>query len=86
MIKPVRKNVLVELIEKEKVTESGIILSSADPAEANKAKVIAVGSEVTEVQLDDMVLPNWNKAWKCKLADQDNYYMISEDEIVLVFE
>ena len=43
MLKPIKENVIVELIEKELETASGIILKRADPAEVNKAKVLAIG-------------------------------------------
>ena len=84
MLKPIKNNVIVELIEKEKVTSSGIVLSSADPAEANRAKVIFLGPDVETVQKGDFVLPNWNSARKTKYDNKD-YYIVSEDEIVLIF-
>ncbi len=84
MLKPIKNNVIVELIEKEKVTSSGIVLSSADPVEANRAKVIFLGPDVETVQKGDFVLPNWNSARKTKY-DGTDYYIVSEDEIVLIF-
>ena len=84
MLKPIKNNVIVELIEKEKVTSSGIVLSSADPVEANKGKVISVGPNVDLVKEGDMVLPNWNAAHKAKYNGTD-YYIVSEDDIVLIF-
>jgi chaperonin GroES len=85
MLKPIKNNVIVELIEKEKVTSSGIILKSADPAEVNKALVLAIGPDVTDVAVNDIVLPNWNKAAKTSLDGQD-FYVINQDEIVGVFD
>ena len=84
MLRPIKNNVIVELIEKEKVTNSGIVLSSADPAEANKGKVLSLGPDVEVVKEGDMVLPNWNAARKAKYDGVD-YYIVSEDEIVLIF-
>jgi co-chaperonin GroES (HSP10) len=85
MLKPLKNNVIIELIEKEKVTQSGIVLASADPHEANKAKVIAVGSDVTDVVEGDIILPNWNAAKKSKFDDNE-FYVIDAEEIVGVFE
>ena len=85
ILKPLGNNVILELIEKEKLSAGGIVLSKADPMEANRGLVLAVGSEVTEVAVGQEVLPNWNKATKSKYDDQDLYF-ISEDDIVLVFE
>ena len=84
MLRPIKNNVIVELIEKEKVTSSGIVLSSADPVEANKGKVVSIGPDVEMVKEGDMILPNWNAARKAKYNGID-YYIVSEDEIVLIF-
>jgi len=84
LLKPIKNNVIVELIEKEKVTSSGIVLSSADPAEANKSKIVSVGPDVDLVKEGDIVLPNWNAARQIKYNDSE-YYVVSEDEIVLIF-
>jgi chaperonin GroES len=85
LLRPIKNNVIVELIEKEKVTSSGIVLSSADPAEANRGKVVSVGPNAELVKEGDTVLPNWNAARKAKYAGVD-YYIVSEDEIVLIFD
>lgn len=82
---PLKKNILIQHVEKEKVTESGIILTSTDPAQVTKAVVRAIGSTVDLVAIDDVVLPDWNKAKKTKI-DGTDFYMVSEDDIVLVFE
>jgi co-chaperonin GroES (HSP10) len=85
ILKPIKSNVILELIEKEKVTEGGIILQKADPTEANRGLVVEVGPEVTDVQIGQEVLPNWNAAKKMKFNDQ-NLYVVDEQEIVLIFE
>jgi co-chaperonin GroES (HSP10) len=77
---PLRNNVIVEKLEKELTTSSGIILKSND--EADKAKVIAVGSEVTDVVVGNIILINWNKATKL----MDNLYQVNIDEVVAIFE
>jgi co-chaperonin GroES (HSP10) len=86
MLKPLKSKLILQLIEKQKVTSSGIILSSADPAEANRGLVLAVGPDVTEVTVGEMVLPNWNKANKIKGDDGEDNYILEEDDIILVFE
>lgn len=84
MLKPIKNNVIVELLEKEKVTSGGIILSKADPLEVNRAKVI-VGSQSGLINKDEVILPDWNKAQKMTFEGNE-YYVVSEDDIVLVFE
>jgi chaperonin GroES len=86
MLKPLKSKLILQLIEKQKVTSSGIILSSADPAEANRGLVLAVGPDVTEVTVGETVLPNWNKSSKIKGDDGEDNYILEEDDIILVFE
>ena len=85
MLRPIKNNVIVELIDKEKVTSSGIVLPSADPVEANKGKVVSLGPDVEIIKEGDMVLPNWNAARQIKYNEFE-YYVVSEDDIVLIFE
>ena len=85
MLVPIKSKVLIQLIEKDKTTETGIILPVADRDEANKATVIAIGDKVLDVQVNDIVLPNWNQAIETKYDDKHKTYIIDEKDIVLVF-
>lgn len=85
MLSPIKKNVIVELIEKERVTSSGIVLASADREEANRGVVIAIGPQVEDVKVGDEILPNWNAGRQAKYENKD-YWIINEDDIVLIFE
>ena len=85
MLKPIRKNIVVELIEKEKVTEAGIILTSADSAEVSRGLVLAIGAECEDIKVGDTILPNWQKARPTKFEGAD-FYIANEDDVVLVFE
>jgi chaperonin GroES len=85
MLQPLRNKLILQLIEKEKVTESGIVLAVADREEANKGLVVAIGEDVEDIQPNDTVLPDWNKAQKTKYQDQD-YYVIHQDDIVAIFD
>lgn len=85
MLRPIKNNVILELIEKEKVTASGIILKSADPAEVSKGVILAIGPEVDLVKEGEIVLLNWNKAKKVKYEDSD-LFIATQDEIILVFD
>jgi co-chaperonin GroES (HSP10) len=75
----------MELIEKENVTESGIVLTSANSEEASRGLVLAIGPNVLDVKEGDTVLPNWNQARKVK-HDNKEYFIVSEKEIVLIFD
>ena len=86
MLVPIKSKVLIELIEKDKETQSGILLFNPDREEPNKAKVIAIGDKVLDVQVGDTILPNWNQAIETKYDKDHKYYIIEEDGIVLVFD
>lgn len=85
MLKPIKKNVILKVIEKEKVSKGGIIMADVDREEASKGTVFAIGSDVTLVEVDQIVLPNWQKAKKSKFEDQD-FWIVDEDDIILIFE
>jgi chaperonin GroES len=85
MLKPIKNNVILELIQKEKVSSGGILLAEVDREEASKGTVISIGPEVTEVKLNEVILPNWQKARKVKFDDLE-YWIVNEDDIILVFD
>ena len=73
-------------MEKETTTTGGIFLAIPDRDDINKAKVIAIGDKVLDVQVNDTVLPNWNQAIETKYDDERKTYIIDEKDIVLVFD
>ena len=77
---PLKDNVIVKKAEKNLVTASGIVLQRSD--EADLADVVAIGSDVEEVSVDDKVLIDWNQAIK---IDKENY-KISVENIIAVIE
>lgn len=85
MIRALKSKMIVALIEKEKVSEGGIILTRADPSEVNRGLVIDVGPDVEDVNIGDFILPNWNKAQKTS-HEGETYYIVDESDVVLVFE
>ena len=86
MLVPIKSKVLIELMEKETTTPGGIVLAIPDRDDINKAKVIAIGDKVLDVQVGDTVLPNWNQAIETKYDKDHKYYIIEEKDIVLVFD
>jgi|APCry1669189768_1035252.scaffolds.fasta_scaffold18913_2 co-chaperonin GroES (HSP10) len=84
MLKPIKNSALLELLEKDLTTESGIILKS-DVTQVNKGLVLAIGPDVTDVDVGEIVLPNWNLAKKIKHEGKD-LYIIKQDDIVGVYD
>jgi co-chaperonin GroES (HSP10) len=78
-MRPLKDNIIVTRIAAEKQTASGIILKYTEGPD--RAKVVALGPKVDEVQIGDELLVNWNKA--VKVADED--YVIPITEVVFIY-
>lgn len=84
-IKPLRKMVLIAEKAKERTTESGIILGERGTGDMAHAIVLAIGDEVTEVKVGDVILPEWAKSSVVKI-DGAQRAMIKEENIIAVVE
>jgi len=83
---PLKTQVLVAENKKEDTTESGIIIEGTrGMGNTAKATVLAVGPDVTDVKVDDVVLLDWTKASPVKIGDVQRA-MIKEEFIITVFE
>ena len=80
-MQPLRDNIIVTRIAAERKTESGLILKSS-VGEPDKAKVIAIGPKVDELQIGDVVLLDWNKAVKVEF----DTYCVPVTEVIFVYE
>lgn len=79
-MQPTRDNIIVKRIAAEKETASGIILKSTDGPD--RAKIIALGPKVDEVEVGDEVLLNWVKAVKV----EDETYVVPITEVIFIYE
>jgi len=85
MLEPVRNLVMIEKIEGEKTTASGLIVGS-DPTEAQQNTVLAVGPSVSDqVSVGDKIIVDYNKAWRTKYAGKE-YLFIEEPNIICVVD
>lgn len=87
MLNPIKNKLLIQVddTEKETVLDSGIVLTTRDRDEAQRAKVLAVGPDVEYTKVGDVILPNWNAAEETRF-EREKYFIIKEDEVVLIFE
>lgn len=82
MIKPLKKRVLVAQNKAETKTASGIIIDDAGSLRDSKtASVIAVGPEVTLVNVGDKILIDWTKGFVVKI-DGIERVVVEEEHIV----
>lgn len=85
-ITPLNDNVLVSENKKEVTSEAGIILEQARSVhDMTPAMVIAIGPEVTEVQVGDEVYLDWSKGNIVK-HDGDEFVVVKEQHIIAVIE
>lgn len=85
-IRPMNDRILVAENKKENTTNSGIIIEGArGVGDTAKATVLAIGPEVKDVKVGDVVLLDWAKASPVKVGDVQRA-MIKEENIIAVFE
>ncbi len=80
-INPLGDRVVLQQIELEETTKSGIILPDSAKEKPEQGKVVAIGSDVKEVKVGDTVLYSKYGPTEVKVDDQD--YMIVKEEDVL---
>ena len=85
-IRPMNDRVLVAENKKEQTTASGIVIEGTrGTGDTAKATVLAIGPEVKDVKVGDVVLLDWSKASPVKVGDIQRA-MIKEENIIAVFE
>jgi len=84
--KPLGKKVLVAENKRENQTASGIIIEGGQGlGESKTGTVMAIGPEVTQVQVGDKILLEWNKA-TITTVDGAQRVIILEENIVAVLD
>lgn len=93
MLKPLQDNIVLEVKTEDKVTESGILLTEAEPKKTNLAKVIAVGAGIissqtgetipVQVPVGATVLFNKFAGTEVKIK-QNEYLVVKEADILAI--
>lgn len=85
-VTPIRKQVLVAQIARKTVSSGGIIIEGARSVSDNEtARVLAIGSEVTEVAVGDEVIVDWSKGNPITV-DGEQRVVIKEEFIIAVID
>lgn len=82
---PLHDKVAVISLKSEKKTETGIILTGKVEGDTSKAKVIAIGPDVTDVIVGDTCYIDWNKTVTTKIDDIP-VYLLKQEDIIAVIE
>lgn len=87
IVQPLKDKVLVaENKTSDKTTETGIILDGANSVRDSRAgTVLAIGPDVTEVAVGDVVYLDWTKGSVVKVGDAQRV-IIKVEHIVAVLE
>jgi co-chaperonin GroES (HSP10) len=80
MIEAIGKRLIIERVETEKKTTSGIVLQY-DHTQSPRARVVSVGDDVTiRIAVGAEIVPDWNKVMHTKYDNRD-YYVIDQNDI-----
>ena len=80
-IHPLADRIVLEQLEQEEQTKSGIILPDSAQEKPKMAKVLAVGKDVKEVKEGDVVLYKSYRPDDVKVDNTD--YMVAKEEDIL---
>lgn len=85
MLKPLNNNVILKKAKAENKTASGIVLTSIKE-EKNQAVVVAVGSKCDEQLKEGMKVIYKEYSTTSFKADEDEYLIISDENILAIVE
>jgi len=86
MIKPLGDRVLIELVEQEETTASGIVLPDSAKEKPQEGKVVAVGKDADdEIKVDDRVIYSKYAGTEVEY-DGTEYLILGKDDILAVIE
>jgi co-chaperonin GroES (HSP10) len=77
---PLQNKIIVERLQPNLTTASGIILKS--PENADQAKIISIGPLVTDLQPNDIVILDWEHTTHLN----DNLYVLKDEHVAMVLE
>ena len=85
-VTPIRKQVLVAQIARKTISTGGIIIDGARSVADNETgRVLAIGSEVTEVAVGDEILLDWSRGNPVTINGEQRV-MIKEEFIIAVLD
>lgn len=84
-MKPIGKNILIETINEELETSSGLLLSADESSQLRykKGKVIMQGTDVTVIKKDDIIYYD-SRAGHTMLIGDETATLIVEKDVVVV--
>jgi len=84
-LKAIKNKLIIKLLKNKEFTKVGIFLTATGKDALTKGLVLAAGPDTKDVRVGDTILPDWNAAEETKF-EKETYYIISEDEVVGIFD
>jgi chaperonin GroES len=84
-IQPLADRVVLQQLDAEETTASGIILPDSAKEKPAEGKVMAVGADVKEVKTGDTVLYSKYGPTEVKIDNQE-YMVVKEEEILAIIK
>lgn len=85
MLKALKNTVILELIERENTTASGLIIKGVTE-EQTEGRIVSVGPTVDcGIEVGNRVLVDWNRVMKIT-HEGSTYFVTKQDNLIAVFE
>lgn len=85
MLQAIKKTVIIEMIQRENATESGLILSGVN-RDIPEARIVSVGPEVdVDLAVGNRVVVDWARVGRMDYEDRV-LYVTGQSNIIGVFE
>jgi co-chaperonin GroES (HSP10) len=85
-MKVIGKRILVKVIPPPSVSKSRLYIApTSEVGEVVTGKVIAIGCDIESINIDDVIYFDRFPARKVSV-DSENYYVISEQDILLIID
>jgi co-chaperonin GroES (HSP10) len=83
MLKTIKKRCIIEQVQQEKVSLGGIVLQN-DQTPNPQARVVNIGSEVTEVKVGDIICVDWR--YVVQITHDDHKLYVTDESNILAIE
>lgn len=84
-LQPLADRIVLEQVESEEKTSSGIILPDSAKEKPEQAKVVAVGPDVKELKTGDMVLYTKYDPNEVKVGGKE-YLVVKEEDVLAILK
>ena len=85
-MRAIRNDVIVQIIEQDTQTQSGLIIQGYDHSQQQRVRVIACGEQVSDIQAGDVVIIDQHTRARQFTLSGQKYWIVRADEIIAVYQ